>query len=121
MSIAYVRASCVQKEKHGRLPAANEEKIHAGSSPRLESTHTYISEEKESYASEHWKDAHLPCSHPYSCGAFSSRLERFAPLQPAMVSPCTLSRRCLFGDDDYPLIGRTLVALATLARAGRIS
>src|SRR6266480_2913266 len=87
----------------------------------LGTTHSYISEEKENYASEHGKDAHLPRSHPYSCSTFSRRLERLAPLQSSVVSPCPLSRRCLFGDDDDPLIGRTLVDLATLARSGRTS
>jgi len=42
-----------------------------GMAQDLGTTHAYISEEKESYASEHGKDAHLTCSHHYSCGAFS--------------------------------------------------
>src|SRR5215467_5871443 len=84
-------------------------------------TPSSILEEKASYASEHWKDAHLPCSHPDSCGAFSRRLERLPPLQSSVVSPCPLSRCCLFGDDNDPLIRRTLVALATLARSGHTS
>src|SRR5437016_14618332 len=67
--------SCVKKSRNGRLTALNEDKMYAGYSPGHGNDSLILTEEEESHASEHWKDAYLPCRHHHSCGALSSRLE----------------------------------------------
>ncbi len=50
----FLIASCAQYEKNDRLPALNEDKIHAASGPRPEHDSRLITEEEESYAPQHW-------------------------------------------------------------------